>query len=290
MRMERFVRGVALNISEEGERMRRGLLIVGVLLLLSVIPLYAAAPPTVGLSLSTLNNPFFVDLRDGAQAAAKKMNVNLVVVDAQNDSAREASQIEDLIQKKVAVIAINPTDSDAIVPTIKKINAARIPVITVDRGANGGVVAAHIASDNVAGGKMAAQYVAKRLKGKGSVVMLEGIAGTSAARDRGKGFRDGLKAYPSIRLVAVQTADFDRAKGLSVMENILRGEFSCGERGRAASLRVGSPAHPRNSPEQISGDPEAERNARARCSGPPCTTPLDYAPCTGPDPPRRGAR
>jgi len=208
--------------------MRRGLLIVGVLLLLSVIPLYAAAPPTVGLSLSTLNNPFFVDLRDGAQAAAKKMNVNLVVVDAQNDSAREASQIEDLIQKKVAVIAINPTDSDAIVPTIKKINAARIPVITVDRGANGGVVAAHIASDNVAGGKMAAQYVAKRLKGKGSVVMLEGIAGTSAARDRGKGFRDGLKAYPGIKLVAVQTADFDRAKGLSVMENILQAQKKIG--------------------------------------------------------------
>src|SRR3989440_1491240 len=204
--------------------MRRGLLIVGVLLLLSVIPLDAAAAPTVGLSLATLNNPFFVDLRDGAQAAAKKMNVNLVVVDAQNDSAREASQIEDLIQKKVAVIAINPTDSDAIVPTIKKINAARIPVITVDRGANGGVVAAHIASDNVAGGKMAAQYVAKRLKGKGSVVMLEGIAGTSAARDPGKGFRDGLKAYPRIRLVAVQTADFDRAKGLSVMENILQAQ------------------------------------------------------------------
>jgi len=217
-----------LNISEEGERMRRGLLIVGVLLLLSVIPLYAAAPPTVGLSLSTLNNPFFVDLRDGAQAAAKKMNVNLVVLDAQNDSAREASQIEDLIQKNVAVIAINPTDSDAIVPTIKKINAARIPVITVDRGANGGVVAAHIASDNVAGGKMAAQYVAKRLKGKGSVVMLEGIAGTSAARDRGKGFRDGLKAYPGIKLVAVQTADFDRAKGLSVMENILQAQKKIG--------------------------------------------------------------
>ena len=208
--------------------MRRGLLLVGVLLLLSVIPLYAAAPPTVGLSISTLNNPFFVDLRDGAQAAAKKMNVNLVVLDAQNDSAREASQIEDLIQKNVAVIAINPTDSDAIVPTIKKINAARIPVITVDRGANGGVVAAHIASDNVAGGKMAAQYVAKRLKGKGSVVMLEGIAGTSAARDRGKGFRDGLKAYPGIKLVAVQTADFDRAKGLSVMENILQAQKKIG--------------------------------------------------------------
>ncbi|OLD42501.1 MAG: D-ribose ABC transporter substrate-binding protein [Armatimonadetes bacterium 13_1_40CM_3_65_7] len=204
--------------------MRRGLLVPVVLLVLSVLPLYAAAPPTVGLSISTLNNPFFVDLRDGAQAAAKRLNVNLVVLDAQNDSAREASQIEDLIQRKVAVIAINPTDSDAIAPTIRKVQGAKIPVITVDRGANGVTVAAHIASDNVAGGKMAAQYVAKRLKGKGNVVMLEGIAGTSAARDRGKGFRDGLKASPGIKLVAVQTADFDRAKGLTVMENILQAQ------------------------------------------------------------------
>src|SRR5207247_11392455 len=110
--------------------MRRGLLLVGVLLLLSVIPLYAAAPPTVGLSISTLNNPFFVDLRDGAQAAAKKMNVNLVVLDAQNDSAREAGQIEDVIQKNVAVIAINPTDSHAVRPTSKKAHTVRIPVTT----------------------------------------------------------------------------------------------------------------------------------------------------------------
>ncbi len=204
--------------------MRRGLLMVVVLLVLTVLPLYAAAPPTVGLSISTLNNPFFVDLRDGAQAAAKKANVTLIVLDAQNDSAREASQIEDLIQKKATVIAINPTDSDAIVPTIKKINAAKIPVITVDRGANGGDIAAHIASDNVAGGMMAAEYVGKRLNGKGTVVMLEGIAGTSAARDRGKGFRDGLKKFPGITLVAVQTADFDRAKGLTVMENILQAQ------------------------------------------------------------------
>ncbi len=205
--------------------MRRGALVVAaVLLVLTVLPLYAAAPPTVGLSISTLNNPFFVDLRDGAQAAATKAKVKLLVLDAQNDSAREASQIEDLIQKKVSVIAINPTDSDAIVPIIKEINAAKIPVITVDRGANGGVVAAHIASDNVAGGRMAAEYVGKRLNGKGNVVMLEGIAGTSAARDRGKGFRDGLKKYPGIKLIAAQTADFDRAKGLTVMENILQAQ------------------------------------------------------------------
>jgi ribose transport system substrate-binding protein len=204
--------------------MRRGVLAGAMLLILAALPLYAAAPPTVGLSISTLNNPFFVDLRDGAQAQATKAKLTLTVLDAQNDAAREASQIEDLIQKKVAVIAINPTDSNAIVPVIKKVNAAKIPVITVDRGANGGSVAAHIASDNVAGGVMAADYVGKRLKGKGNVVMLEGIAGTSAARDRGKGFRDGLKKYPGIKLIATQTADFDRAKGLTVMENILQAQ------------------------------------------------------------------
>ncbi|HEX9247201.1 MAG TPA: ribose ABC transporter substrate-binding protein RbsB [bacterium] len=184
----------------------------------------AAGRPTVGLAISTLNNPFFVDLRDGAQAAAAKAGVALVVLDAQNDPARQASSIEDLIAKKVRVVIINPTDSDAIVPTVKKLNAAKIPVITVDRAANGGTVAAHIASDNVAGGRMAADYVGTRLRGKGNVVMLEGIPGSSAARDRGKGFREGLKQYPGIALVASQTADFDRAKGLAVMENILQAQ------------------------------------------------------------------
>ena len=184
----------------------------------------AAGMPTVGLAISTLNNPFFVDLRDGAQAGAAKAGVALAVLDAQNDPARQASSIEDLIAKKAGVVIINPTDSDAIVPTVKKLNAAKIPVITVDRAANGGTVAAHIASDNVAGGVMAADYVGRRLAGRGNVVMLEGIPGSSAARDRGQGFRQGLKKYPGIRLVASQTADFDRAKGLAVMENILQAQ------------------------------------------------------------------
>jgi ribose transport system substrate-binding protein len=184
-----------------------------------------AAPKfTVGLSISTLNNPFFVDLRDGAQLAAQKADLGLTILDAQNDPARQASSIEDLIAGKVSLVIINPTDSDAIVPTVKKLNAARVPVITVDRGASGGEIVAHIASDNVAGGVMAAEYVAKRLNGRGNVVMLEGIAGTSAARDRGRGFRDGLKKYPNIKVVASQTADFDRAKGLQVMENILQAQ------------------------------------------------------------------
>jgi len=176
---------------------------------------------TLGLVLSTLNNPFFVTLRDGAQAEASKQGVTLIVMDSQNDSAKEASNIEDLISRKVDAILVNPTDADAVVPSVKKANDAKIPVFTIDRGANGGVIVSHIASDNVAGGKMAGEYLAKALNEKGKVVELEGIAGTSAARDRGKGFNEVMKNYPNIEIVARQTADFDRAKGLSVFENIL---------------------------------------------------------------------
>jgi len=176
---------------------------------------------TLGLVLSTLNNPFFVTLRDGAQAEASKQGVTLIVMDSQNDSAKEASNIEDLVSRKVDAILVNPTDADAVVPSVKKANDAKIPVFTIDRGANGGVIVSHIASDNVAGGKMAGEYLAKALNEKGKVVELEGIAGTSAARDRGKGFNEVMKNYPNIEIVARQTADFDRAKGLSVFENIL---------------------------------------------------------------------
>jgi len=183
------------------------------------------AQNVVGLSVSTLNNPFFVTLRDGAKAAADKAGLQLLVLDAQDKVDKQVADIEDLIQRKVKVILINPTDAAAVVPAIQKANAANIPVITVDRAASGGKVAFHIASDNVAGGRLAGEYICKSLDGKGKVVELEGIPGTSAARDRGKGFNDYLKAScTGVTVVARQTANFDRAQGLSVMENILQAQ------------------------------------------------------------------
>ncbi|PLV58290.1 ribose ABC transporter substrate-binding protein RbsB [Thermotoga sp. KOL6] len=175
----------------------------------------------IGLSLSTLNNPFFVTLRDGALDTAQKLGIELIVVDAQDNPAKQLNDIEDLIQRKVDLIIINPTDSDAIVTAVESANEAGIPVITVDRASNGGKVVCHIASDNVEGGRMAARYIAQVLNGKGKVVELVGIPGTSAARDRGKGFEEELAKYPGLELVAKQTANFNRAEGLTVMENIL---------------------------------------------------------------------
>jgi len=178
---------------------------------------------TIGLAVSTLNNPFFVSLKEGAEKAAKEAGVELLVVDAQDDTAKQISGVEDLIQKKVSVLMINPTDSAAIVTAVEAANKANIPVITVDRAAEGGQVVSHIASDNAAGGKMAGEFILEKLGGKGNIVELQGIAGTSAARDRGQGFHDAVDNKEGIKVVASQPADFDRAKGLSVMENILQG-------------------------------------------------------------------
>ena len=177
----------------------------------------------VGVLLSTLDNPFFVDMKDGAEKAAQGLGYKLIVLDSQNDPAKELGNMEDLITQGVDAILINPTDSDAVGNAIKMANKQGIPVITLDRGASSGEVATHIASDNVAGGLMAGEYVIELLGGSGNVVELEGIAGTSAARDRGKGFNDAL-AGTSIKVVAKQVADFDRTKGLNVMENILQAQ------------------------------------------------------------------
>ena len=185
----------------------------------------AAGGMTLGLSLSTLNNPFFVTLKDGAEAAADAAGVELVVVDAQDDPAKEATNIEDLIQKGVSALLVNPTDADAIVPSIQKANEAGIPVFTIDRGAAGGDIVSHIASDNVAGGSMAAQFLCDAIGASGKVVELEGIAGTSAARDRGQGFNDYMSANcAGVEIVARQTANFNRAEGLSVFENSLQAQ------------------------------------------------------------------
>ncbi|AKI97666.1 ribose ABC transporter substrate-binding protein RbsB [Kosmotoga pacifica] len=200
--------------------MKKVLVLLSFLLLVSVFTL--GATYRIGLSLSTLNNPFFVTLRDGALDMADKLGVEVIVADAQDNPAKQLSDIEDFIQQRLDLIVINPTDSDAIVTAVEEANDAGIPVITVDRASNGGKVVCHIASDNVAGGRMAGEFVAKLLGGKGKVVELEGIVGTSAARDRGKGFEAAIAKYPGIKLVAKQTANFNRAEGLVVMENILQ--------------------------------------------------------------------
>ena len=180
----------------------------------------AMAQDSIALVVSTLNNPFFVTMKEGAEEKAKELGYNLIVLDSQNDPSKELSNIEDLVVKGVKAILINPTDSDAVGNAIRIANQANIPVLTLDRGASRGEVVSHIASDNVAGGEMAGKYISEQVGANARVIQLEGIAGTSAARERGEGFMKAVESE-GLDLLASQPADFDRTKGLNVMENML---------------------------------------------------------------------
>jgi ribose transport system substrate-binding protein len=175
----------------------------------------------IGLSLSDLSNPFFISVQDGAQEAADRLGATLIVNDASNDSATQTRQIQAMLDKKVNILLINPVDSDAIGSVIQASNTAGIPVITVDRSASSGEVVSHIASDNIAGGVMAGDYLAELLGKTGNVVELEGIAGTSAAKDRGTGFNEAMAAYGNITIVAHEVAEFDRATAKQVFAKLL---------------------------------------------------------------------
>ncbi|MEG2017822.1 MAG: ribose ABC transporter substrate-binding protein RbsB [Clostridium sp.] len=179
----------------------------------------------IGMVLSTLNNPFFVTMKTGAEEKAKELGYELIVLDSQDDPAKERANVEDLLQMGIVALLINPTDSDAVVKTVEVANEKNVPVITLDRQANGGEVTSHISSDNIKGGAMAAEFAMEQLAGssKINVVELQGIPGASATRDRGEGFHSVLDGKENVTFISSQAADFDRQKGLQVTENIIQG-------------------------------------------------------------------
>lgn len=181
-----------------------------------------AASPKIVMALSTLNNPFFVELRDGALAEAKASGVQLDIVDAQNDSATQANQLATASAGSTKAVIVNPVDSDAASSSVGALLKSGLPVVAVDRGVNDAEITSLVASDNVAGGKQAADELAKAIGEKGDIIVLQGVSGTSASRDRGAGFEEGIAAYPNIKVVAKQTANFDRAAALDVTTNLLQ--------------------------------------------------------------------
>lgn len=201
-------------------KMKKLATLVSAFALTATLSVNALAKDTIALVVSTLNNPFFVAMKEGAQKEADKLGYNLVVLDSQNNPAKELGNVQDLVVQSPKLLLINPTDSDAVGNAIKMANMNKIPVITLDRMASKGDVVSHIASDNRAGGKMAGDFIADKVGADAKVIQLEGIAGTSAARERGEGFKQALEQH-KFKLLASQPADFDRTKGLNVMQNLL---------------------------------------------------------------------
>ena len=176
----------------------------------------------IGLAMNTQTNPFFVDVKDGVQKAADEHGIELYITDAQDDPTIQMKDVENLITKNPDAIIIDTCDFDAIVSSIEACNEAGIPVFTMDREANGGDVVSHIGYDAIKSGKLAGQFLVDSLGGKGKIVELQGIMGTNVAQQRSEGFNSVIAENPDMEIVACQVADFDRAKAMSVMENILQ--------------------------------------------------------------------
>lgn len=174
----------------------------------------------IGFSISTLNNPFFVSIADGAEEKAKELGVDISIVDAGNDPAKQSTDIEDLISSGIKVLIVNPEDSASVGPSVQMAIDAGIKVISVDRIVEGADVDAYIGTDNVKAAESVGEYMLENLTEEDEVAVLEGVPGASSAIDRKEGLMNALDG--KVNIVSSQTANYDRTEGMTVTENILQ--------------------------------------------------------------------
>lgn len=179
------------------------------------------ATKTIGVSLLTRAHIFYRDLEEGLQEEAAKHNYKLIITAAEFDLGKQVGHIEDFIAQGVDAIILCPADSRGIGTGIRKANEAGIPVFTADIAAQEGTVVSHIASDNTAGGRLAGQYLARVLSGKGKVAIINQPTVTSVL-DRVDGFREALAGYPSITVVADVNGEGVRDKAMQAASDILQ--------------------------------------------------------------------
>jgi ribose transport system substrate-binding protein len=187
----------------------------------------------IGFVVTTLSNPFFIDMIEAAKEEAKKHPGIEIIIQAPErgatDVERQIQIVENLITQRVDALCVVPADSRSIISAIIKANQAGIPFLNIDNKVDlelaeqrNAKIATFIGSDNYLGGKLAAEHIVNKLNGKGKVAILEGVSGVEAAIDRKGGFMDFIKKYPNIQVVASQPADWEREKGLNIFQNILQ--------------------------------------------------------------------
>lgn len=180
-----------------------------------------AGTKIIGVSLLTRGHIFYRDLEEGLKAEAEKDGYQLIITSADFDLGKQISQVEDFIARKVDAIIVCPVDSKGVGPAIEEANKANIPVFTADIAAEQGDVVSHIASDNVAGGRLAGEYLAKALNGKGNIAIINQPAITSVL-DRVQGFKEAISKYPGIKIVAEVNGQGVRDRSLQAAADVLQ--------------------------------------------------------------------
>ncbi len=215
---------------------RRALAVLAIGALSAVLAVACGKPGTesgaqqkkvIGVTLLTNTHAFYKSLEAGLREEAAAQGFELIVVACEMDPAKQASQIEDFVAQHVSAILAAPCDSNAIVPALAVAERAGIPVFTADIAAHGGKIVSHVASDNVQGGRLAAEALAGLMGGKGKVLVIDHPT-VASVQDRVKGFEEGLKAFPGITIVAKLSSDGQRAKATQIMEDMLQAHRDLG--------------------------------------------------------------
>jgi ribose transport system substrate-binding protein len=179
--------------------------------------------PKIAVVISTLNNPWFVVLGETARDRAIELGYEATLFDSQNDTSKEASHFDNIIAAGYSAILFNPTDADGSVANVQRAKDAGIPVFCIDREINSTDAAtAQLLSDNYSGTVALGEYFVKRVGEEGNYVELLGLVGDNNTWNRSKGFHSVVDRFPGLKMVAQQSADFDRNKALEVMESILQ--------------------------------------------------------------------
>jgi ribose transport system substrate-binding protein len=182
---------------------------------------------TVAIVPPALVSPYFITLADAAKASAKEikdLDLTVLAPSAETAIEEQVKILEDLIQKKVNLIALSSANWDAVTPPLKKARENGIEIVCIDRviPLEGVDTVSMLGVDEIKGGELVGEYVAKLLKGHGKVAILEGVTGDYWSERRTKGFHNIIDKYPGIKIEATQPAKWERAEGMSVMENILQ--------------------------------------------------------------------
>lgn len=172
----------------------------------------------IGVTMLSMQNEFIVNVHDEIAKKAEAAGIELITVDAERSALKQIEQVESFIAQKVDVIIMNPCEVEASSPAVTKALAANIPIINVNSETSAKPTA-FVGSDDVESGRIAMRFIAEKLGGKGNVLMMHGYMGQAAQIKREQGAREVLKQYPNLKLLAHQTAEWDRAKAMSLMEN-----------------------------------------------------------------------
>jgi ribose transport system substrate-binding protein len=182
-----------------------------------------AAKKKIGVTLLTREDDFYRELEAGLKDEAEKNNFELIVQSGDKDLSKQQSQIDNFIVQKVDAIIVCPTDTKGIAPAIERANAANIPVFTADIAAGGGKVVSHIASNNVEGGKLAADFIAKTLNGANGKIGIIGQPEVQSVVDRENGFKTELAKYPNLQILPTLNGGGVRDRALKAADDLIQG-------------------------------------------------------------------